>query len=77
MALADLALAVEVPYRLRQGFDDIRSLVLQDIVDVVGRHYVRFTTLECPGNAEQAYEIGIVGVEILTKWVSRPIHIDA
>ena len=37
LALTDLALAVKIPCRLRQGFKHIRPLFSQDIVDMVHR----------------------------------------
>ena len=37
LALADLAFAVDVPNRLRQGFEHIRPLFFENIVNVVHR----------------------------------------
>ena len=37
LALAALAVAIDLPNRLRQGFEQIRSFFFQNIVDVVHR----------------------------------------
>ena len=40
LAFADFAFTVEIPYRLRQGFEHIRAFFSQDVVDVVHRRNV-------------------------------------
>ena len=66
LALADLALAVEVPVGRGEGFDDVRVLALQGVVDVVGGGDVGLAAGEGLGDAEEADEVCAVGVEVLS-----------
>ena len=70
LALADFAFAVEVPYRFRQGLEYIWSFSSQDIVNVVYGGDVRFSALESSRDAEQAYQIRVVGMKVLAIVVS-------
>ena len=66
LALIKLAFAVEVPVRRCEGFDDVRVLALQGVVDVVGGGDVGLAAGERFGDAEEADEICAVGVEVLS-----------
>lgn len=66
LALIKLAFAVEVPVRRCEGFDDVRVLALQGVVDVVGGGDVGLAAGERFGDAEEADEVGAIGVEVLS-----------
>lgn len=67
LTFAYFALAVKVPDRLGQRLDDIRSLFLQNIVDMVYGGYIALPTLQCAVDAQQAHDIASVGVEELSR----------
>ena len=66
LALADLAFAVEIPNRLRQGFEHIRSFFFQNIVDVVHGCDIGLSPFEGFGDAEQPHKVRVVCMEELT-----------
>ena len=66
MAGADFAFAVEIPDRFREGFEDVGPGSVQDVPDVVGGDDVGFAAFESAGEAEEADEVGVVGVEELS-----------
>lgn len=70
LALADFTFAVKVPYRLRQGLDDIRPFSFQSIVDMVHGGDVRLPTFKGSRDAEKAYKVRVVCMEELTAVVS-------
>ena len=70
LALADFALAVEIPYWFSQGLEYIRPLSFQDIVDMVHGSDVRLSAFESSRNAEQAHQIRIIRMEKLANVVS-------
>jgi hypothetical protein len=57
LALAGLSLTVEVPDRLSEGLQDIRTLDGEGVVDVVGRDDIRLAALEGSGDAEQTNDV--------------------
>ena len=65
LALADLAFAVEIPDRLRQGFEHIRSLFFQKIVDVMHRCDIRLSPFKGFRDAEQPHKVRVVCMEEL------------
>ena len=65
LALADLAFAVEIPDRLRQGFEHIRSLFFQNIVDVMHRCDIGLSPFKGFGDAEQPHKVRVVCMEEL------------
>ena len=66
LALADFAFAVEVPVWRGEGLEDVGVGALQGVVDVVGGGDVGFAAGEGLGDAEEADEVGAVGVEVLS-----------
>ena len=66
LAGAGLALAVEVPVWRGEGFDDVRVLALQGVVDVVGGGDVGLAAGQRLGDAEEADEVCAVGMEVLS-----------
>ena len=65
LALADLAFAVEIPNRLRQGFEHIGSLFFQNIVDVVHRCDIGLAPFKGFRDAEQPHKVRVVCMEEL------------
>jgi hypothetical protein len=65
LAGGDLALTVEVPDGLRESLCDVGVFLLQDVPDVVDGDDVRLATLKSAGDAEQANDVAVVGVEEL------------
>ena len=65
LALADLAFAVVIPYRLRQGFEHIRSFFFQNIVDVVHGCDIGLSPFKGFGDAEQPHKVRVVCMEEL------------
>ena len=66
LAGADFAFAVEIPDRFREGFEDVGPGLVQDVPDVVGGDDVGFAAFDSAGEAEEADEVGVVGVEELS-----------
>ena len=63
--MADFALAIDVPHRLRQCLQDIRPLASERVVQLVGGDEVGLAPFQRTGDAEQAHNVGVVRVEIL------------
>jgi len=63
---ADFAFAIEVPVGCREGLDNVRVGLLQGVEDVMRGDDVGFAALERFGDAEEADEVGAVGVEVLS-----------
>lgn len=65
--LADtcLALPVEVPDRLRKRPGNVGTLLLECVPDVMRGNKVRLASLKSTGNAQQADNVRVVGVEEL------------
>ena len=68
LALADFAFAVKVPVRGTEGFENVRACGGKGVVDVMRGDDVRFAAREGARDAEEANEVGIVGVEELSIW---------
>jgi hypothetical protein len=68
LSLACLALAVKVPDWFGEGLQDVWAFYGEGVVDVVGGDDVRFAAFESLGDAEEANDIRVVGVEILAEW---------
>lgn len=66
LARADFAFAVEVPVGRGEGLHHVGVLVLQGVVQVVRGDDVGFPTGEGFGDAEEADEVGAVGVKVLS-----------
>jgi hypothetical protein len=62
----DLAFAVEVPDWFCQSFCDVWAFTLEGVPDVVRGDDVRFAAFESAGDAEEADDVGVVGVEELS-----------
>ena len=71
LALADLALAVEVPDGRGEQLGDGRVFVLQDVPDLVDAGDVGLAAFLGAGQAQQANDVGIIGVEELPR--VRPV----
>lgn len=71
LALADLALAVEIPHRLGQQLRDVRVLGLQGVPDVVDGDDVALAALLRAVHAQQAHDVARVRVEELPR--RRPV----
>ena len=65
LAHADLAFTVEIPNRLRQGFEHIGSLFFQNIVDVVHRCDIGLSPFKGFRDAEQPHQVRVVRMEEL------------
>lgn len=63
----DLALAVEVPDGLGEGFRDVWVLALQGVPDVVRRDDIRLAAFERAVDAEKADDVTVVCVEELAR----------
>jgi hypothetical protein len=57
LALADLALAVEVPDGLGEGLSDVRTFLLQSVPDVVGGDDIGLPSLESASDTKKTYDI--------------------
>lgn len=68
----DLALAIEIPDRLGEQVQHVRTLGGEDIVDVVRRDDVGLAALEGAGDAQEADEVGVVCVEELSITTNQP-----
>lgn len=64
--LAHLSFAVNIPYRFCERLQNIGSLPPKDIIHVMGRDDIRFASFQGACNTQQAYDIRVIGVEILT-----------
>lgn len=65
LALAGLALAVEVPDRLGEGLQHVWAFDGEGVVNVMRGYDVRFAALEGLGDAKETNDIGVVDVEEL------------
>jgi hypothetical protein len=65
LTVRDLALAIEIPIRLDQRFDNVRVSLLKHVKQVVCGDNIGFTPRKRFGDAEQAHNVGTIGVEIL------------
>ncbi len=66
LAFADFAFAVKVPDGLDQCFHDVGSLFSECVVQVMCGDDVGFPALLGAGETEQAYDVAVVCVEILS-----------
>lgn len=62
----DLPLAVKVPDRFGERFQNVRSLASDRVVDVMCGDNVGLAALQGAGDTEESYDVGVVGVEVLS-----------
>lgn len=62
-----LSLPIKIPNRRRQRLQHIRPLLCKRIVHSMRRRNIRLATLKCLGNAQQAHDIRVIGMEVLTR----------
>lgn len=67
LALADLAFAVEVPDRRGEQLGDRGVFLLQDVPDLVDAGHVGLAAFFGARQAQQANDVGVVGVEELPR----------
>ena len=67
LAGTDFAFAVEIPDGFGEGFEDVGPGLVEDVPNVVGGDDVGFAAFEGAGEAEEADEVGVVGVEELSR----------
>ena len=65
LAGGDLTFPIEVPDRLGESLGDVGVFILQDVPDVVDGDDVGLAALEGAGDAQQANDVAVVGVEEL------------
>jgi hypothetical protein len=72
----DLALAIEIPDRLGEQVQHVRTLRGEDVVDVVRRDDVGLAAFQRARDAQEADEVGVVCVEELPTPSPTPISIS-
>jgi len=75
--LAHFSFTVNVPNRFSKSLQNIWSLAPKDVIHVVGRDNVGLSSFQGARDAQQAYDIRVVGMEILTlrKVSFQPIQV--